>query len=226
MVTTFGNDIVDAYTNGVQVKFIYSRGVRVWPAIPSPSGNNVIYYTTKDGNPLTFSSSPATSAAGSIVSNVYDSTMGVYVLTFQNSVTQIDTSGFEYMTQLETVILPSSVHTINPYAFKGSGLVSIDMPGVDVLSLRAFEDCIYLRQVTIPATCTQMALGVFKNCTILSTVVVLATTPPWMAREDGGGYTQFSGTSQALVILVPGSSLNDYLEADGWSSYSNKITSL
>ena len=226
MVDTFGNNIIGAYTGGVSVVAIYSFGERVWPEYPTPTQYE-IYYTTKNGNPLTFDVQPATGPGRvNLVSNTYDSTKGVYVLTFSNPLSQIATSGFQYKSQLDSVILPSVITTINPYAFEGSGLKTISMPGVSVISLRAFKDCYQMRHVTIPSTCTKMALAVFKDSYNLSDVYVEATTPPEMSQEDGGGYTQFSGTSQALRIYVPAASLNDYLSAAGWSSYSDKIVSL
>lgn len=229
MVVTLGNNIIDAYTGGVQVKAIYSRGVRVWPDLPLNPSSNEFYYTTKDGNPLTFSVSPVSSASGNMLSNTFDAVNGVYVVTFEYGITQISGSAFENMTQLESVVLPSGVDTINSYAFRNSGLTSIVMPGAVVLSQNAFEGCYYLRYITWPSNTgyEKMALGCFRDCISLDTVVVLATTPPLMAQEEGtGSYTQFAGTPATLKILVDGSLVNTYKSAAGWSSYSDKIGSL
>ena len=229
MVVTLGNNIIDAYTGGVQVKAIYSMGVRVWPDLPLNPSSNEFYYTTKDGNPLTFSVSPVTIISGNMISNTFDVVKGVYVVTFESDITQVSTSGFENMTQLESVVLPSGVGTINPFAFRNSGLSSIVMPGAVVLSQNAFEGCYYLRYITWPSNTgyEKMALGCFRDCISLDTVVVMATTPPWLAQEEGtGSYTQFAGTPATLKILVDGSLVNTYKSAAGWSSYADKIGSL
>ena len=69
MVKTFGNDIIDAYTGGVQVIEIYSNGVKVWPVSTPGPANNEIWYTSSDGNVITPDS--RSSFGASIVSNTY-----------------------------------------------------------------------------------------------------------------------------------------------------------
>ena len=52
MIKVLGNNIVNAFTGGNPVNAIYSYGQLVWErSIP----NNVIYYTSSDGNIATSS---------------------------------------------------------------------------------------------------------------------------------------------------------------------------
>ena len=222
MINVFGLEIKSAFTNGTSVKAIYSNGVKVWPTMSDPLPNQ-IFYTTKNGNPLTFTDDAAHGTGGvTLTSHTYDSSNGVYVLTFSDTITQT-WDGWRYQSNLQDVYLPMTVTTINPYNFQQSGLVSISMPGVSVISLQAFELCNHLTRVTIPESCTKIATGAFKDCSVLSEVKVERQWPPEMSQLSGGGYDQFSGTSQALVILVDEFYVGTYKGAAGWSSYSSNI---
>lgn len=48
MVTTFGNNIVGAFTGGQSVEAIYTGSVKVWPSEPVPSGSYYIKWWPKD----------------------------------------------------------------------------------------------------------------------------------------------------------------------------------
>ena len=66
--------------------------------------------------------------------------------------------------------LPASVRTIAPGAFAGvAGISELDLSGVTAIGEYAFAGS-SLRTVTLPATLTELADGVFSGCTSLSNI--------------------------------------------------------
>ena len=79
-------------------------------------------------------------------------------------VTSIGTSAFEGCSNLQSVVLPSSIKTINTDAFYGCvKLGSVNLPeGLTTIGLRAFYNC-NLTEVTIPSTVTSIGNNAFKS---------------------------------------------------------------
>jgi hypothetical protein len=247
MVNTFGNDIIDAYTGGVQVIEIYSNGVKVWPVTPGPA-NNEIWYTTNDNDIIT----PVYNRFGAtLLTNTYSGGKGV--MTFDGPVTQIGQMVFENTNELLTMTLPDTVTSIGAYAFEnceelhtinipsgvkviGANAFSIDttashkgrlrsitIPGVKAISPRVFKNQGIITSVTIPSSVINMGVSAFERCSRLATVIMEPSVPPRMVADGYGAYNQFLDCSSNLQIQVPAASLNDYLTADGWSDYASKI---
>ena len=116
MIKVLGNNIVSAFTGGNPVKEIYAYGEKVWPS--SSSNNNVIYYTSTDGqivqpyrNGSGGSGSDMTAGFGAkILSNTYVDGLGI--IRFDGDVSKVY-FGFIDCSTLRTIILPSSVTELN-----------------------------------------------------------------------------------------------------------------
>ena len=68
---------------------------------------------------------------------------------------------------LETVELPATLKTIEPFAFSASGLKTIVIPESETLTELPefmFHQCPNLQEVTIPATVTSIAKNAFNEC--------------------------------------------------------------
>lgn len=231
MVKTFGNDIINAYTGGVQVKEIYSFGVKVWPVstpIPTPA-NNQIFYTSTDHNTVVpyrdgrgpFDNDYTAGFGARIVSNTYTN---YGIIGFDNDVTKVY-FGFTNKSTLETIKLPSGVDTIGQCAFQFcDNLVSVDMQeGVETIGQSAFYGCSKLQSITIPSTVTSIGWMPFTNSTLLSEVIVKAVVPPTMYTPGSAQDYPFYGCSANLVIKVPASSVTAYQNAPVWSDYASQI---
>lgn len=85
----------------------------------------------------------------------------------------IGTCAFTYSGELETVIIPDSVTQIDYYAFKQSGLKTVDIPrGVTRIEPMLFYKSRSLERVTIPDTVTFIGLQAFYDCTSLGGIVI------------------------------------------------------
>ena len=83
-----------------------------------------------------------------------------------------------------------------------------------------FEGSSYLTEATLPATLTSLGTRAFYNCTHLTTLYSLATTPPTF------GSNALYGTTALEHIYVPTDSVAAYKAKSGWSSFSAKIEAI
>ena len=242
MVTTLGNNIINAYTGGVQVKEIYSFGIKVWPVSTPGPANNEIWYTSSDGNVITPDN--RSSFGASIVSNTYSGGKGV--ITFNGTVTRIGDYAFQDKTTLTSITFPATVTQFGLLSFDGCdgltsppltdsitsagnfvfsfcfGFSSVELPA----SLTVIPKGMFLggsiNNVTVPSTVTEIGSQAFMNHQSL-TVIMEPTVPPTMVLETSSqSYTTFNNNN-TLVIKVPAASLNAYLTAPGWSTYASYI---
>ena len=162
MVNTFGNNIINAYTGGVQVKYIYSNGVQVWPtSVPPTPANNEIFYTSTDETVVIPNMSDIPSGLN-IVSNTYTPGVGG-VITFDSDLGSTWYGMFMNAYKLRTIVLPESVTNISMYSFaECENLESINIPqGVTEIQHYAFRHCHNLQSLTIPASTVTIAEEAF-----------------------------------------------------------------
>lgn len=135
------------------------------------------------------------STVTSIGSRAFEGCVYLTSITIPYGVTEIPDRCFAGCYDLTSITIPSSVTEIGEEAFSSSGLTS----------------------VTIPSSVTSICAAAFVVCDDLSEVIVNSTIPPSLGQDA------FYDTSSSLQIKVPASSLQDYLNAPGWSNYASKI---
>lgn len=86
---------------------------------------------------------------------------------------------------------------------------------------QAFYDLDNLVSVTIPASVTDMETICFGACPALTTVTILATTPPTAHISSASNF--FTLSDALTTITVPKGCGEAYKAADGWSAYADKI---
>ena len=131
--------------------------------------NNEIWYTSDE-----MKLEPTTSSAlnADIESNVWDSTTGKGVITFDAPLTTIGNEAFKRITNttpsnwMTSISLPNSVKTIGNYAFAQCYcLESIIIPdSVTSIGQYAFQSCQAATTVTIGSSVTSIASGAFYGC--------------------------------------------------------------
>ena len=130
-------------------------------------------------------------------------------------VTSIGKYAFANCTYLHSVNLPSSLVTIEDYAFdKCSGLVTMWIPeGVKEVGA-AFRDC-KLLVLVIPSTVTTIDSQFITNIQRLDLLACRATTPPVFSNDTIGDKQVVS----KCRLRVPEESIEAYQKAIGWKEF-------
>ena len=185
--------------------------------LPEPSEpNNVIYYTSTDGNVVT---PYATDVFGAnIISNEYVDGRGVITfdrnvtsignlafysqktlesITIPNSVAEIGPSAFQFCSSLSSVIIPDSVIQIGRLAFYAcGGLVEIIL-GKSVLSIgeQTFDSCTNLTSVLFSDSLVSIGEKAFWNCTRLTSIDL----PNSLERIDSYAFRRCSSLTSMFI---------------------------
>ena len=168
-----------------------------------------------------------------------------------NSVTEIGPLAFENCQNLVTVNIPESVTSIGKSVFKGcislqhfsgkyatqDGLFLINngtlisyalgapnetvtLPeGITEINGYAFWRGSNLTRITIPESVTYIGDRAFCLCSNLTSITILAYNPPVVS-------TSVFDSTNNCPIYVPASSVETYKNAQGWSSYANRIQAI
>lgn len=95
--------------------------------------------------------------------------------------------------------------------------------GVTRIGWYALDNSIYLEEVTIPETVTEIGDVSFAFCYSLQRVYCKPTTPPIAILDDNMGWEAFDCNGYQMQIYVPAESYQDYISAEGWSQYAASI---
>lgn len=112
---------------------------------------------------------------------------------------------------LTRATIPNSITKLPSSVFSGcTSLTSIYLPeGLTVIGTAAFSGCTSLESIVIPSTVTSIESNVFFIMYgKLTTITVLATTPPSLSNTMGWGGT----------IYIPKGTLSAYQGATNWSA--------
>lgn len=122
---------------------------------------------------------------------------------------------------ISAVTVPSNITTLEHGAFKNSAASNYTLnEGLTTIGDMAFYSNNFISAITIPSTVTTFGSQPFVFCTGLTSVTILATTPP--SASSG----IFNRCSNLTAIYVPSGSVNAYKNATGWSGYSNIIRAI
>ncbi len=136
----------------------------------------------------------------------------------------IGENAFEGCTMLDSVVLPSSVHSvysrafnkctaltnitisegvkvIHPYAFLGcSALKKVELPSsLESVGLQIFRDCTGLTEVVIPEGVKCIETSAFSNCSSLTTVKI----PASVSRIEGWAFEDCTGLTSVKMVGFP-----------------------
>ena len=139
------------------------------PSISGQCGDNINY--SFDNNTLTFIGTGDMWEDSEVMSDLKDYKPFIHSVIIQEGITSIKSSAFSDCINLHSIVLPSSLQSINYYAFKGSGLQTVTIPdNVTFIGEEAFAQCMNLTSVTLGNSIQFLSNGVFSNCRNLSSI--------------------------------------------------------
>lgn len=160
-------------------------------------------------------------------------TIGIYA--FQNcsklvlsgggqlkTVTTIGNGAFDSCRGIVGEISLPQVKSIGSAAFSHSGITSIDLTGAPIteISSSTFENMSNLTKITISASVIKFGSKIFLNNSNLSEIHLLSTTPAVLEADA----LKISGNDvYGGIIYVPQGCLETYKNAEGWSTYADRI---
>lgn len=164
------------------------------------------------------------------------------------AVREISDSAFKNHSEIEKIIIPSSVETIGNFAFQycsnltevelnegltfigdssfwGCAFKTINLPNtLKTIYPYAFFTCSKLETITIPQNVEKMTLGTFNACKNLKTVKILSD---YQIQASGTTvYDVFSNCTSLQTVYVPAKHLNYYKTTYPWSNYASKYKTL
>jgi hypothetical protein len=129
--------------------------------------------------------------------------------------------------QISTLIIPSSITTINKYVFEGVSVSEIVI-GDNVTTIEDFAfEWNRATKITIGKNVKTIGAYAFNDTDSYpenADVYIKATTPPTARYNQYGYWTAFDCKYSDRKIYVPRASVSQYKSAAGWSSYANRIS--
>lgn len=120
------------------------------------------------------------------------------------SIEKVGVSAFENAGLIQRVD-SSNLKTLGKNAFKGSQIVSVNLPNIESVDSSVFENCTSLTMVSMPKL-TELSSNVFKNCSALTSVDMQAVT-------SIGSYA-FSGTALKYAFFPQSIEVGTYAFKD------------
>lgn len=110
------------------------------------------------------------------------------------------------------------IETLGNQAFKNTKITSVDMTGAPLAKIddNCFNGCTGLKTVTISENTTTIGRGVFSGCESITEFHLLSKEP---ATVYGSTFTGTDG----YIIYVPKGYVETYKNAEGWSTYADRI---
>lgn len=129
-------------------------------------------------------------------------------------------------TNLRIVVdMPMLSNRLSYETFRGSGITKVTNLGTvtDIGEYCFFANCANLTEIWLPATLRSIARVSMYRCSALTTLVILAETPPTLVARAIDG-------ASGMKIYVPYSAdhsiLDAYKAAENWTTYANNIVEL
>jgi hypothetical protein len=144
-----------------------------------------------------------------------------------STVTSIADFAFTNCTSLASFIIPATVTSIGAYILENTGITSIIVPsnlqnhqnicsnctsltsvtlspGLNNVSLSAFQGCTALRSVVIPTSVTSIDRNAFGGCTSLATITILNKATTFNFAGSGGNPSQqpFLGIANPATVYT------------------------
>ena len=143
------------------------------------------------------------------------------VMNILDGVTSIGSYAFTNLNSITTLNIGSGMTILESTFPSMIGLTAVTIPNtITKIGLTAFYNCYSLKTVIIPSSVTRIESGAFRQCSGLTKVCCLATTPPTMTNNN-----VFESTNNC-PIYVPSQSVSAYKSANNWKTYTSRIQAI
>ena len=139
-------------------------------------------------------------------------------LSLPNTLTTVGAYVFNGANNLSELILPDSITSINAPCLNLYNVINIHLPSNAVFTGSIATTCLFLEELTVPASVTSIPAYGFSNNTSMRAYHFLATTPPALADVNA-----FYNMPSDCVFYVPAESLEAYKTASNWSTYASRM---
>lgn len=139
-----------------------------------------------------------------------------------NLVTVIGSYSFYKWNNLNRIVIPEGVVTIESSAFYNCALSSVIFKQNSMLSRLeggAFYSNKNLKKITLPSKLSYIGGNAFYGCSSLTEITILATTPPTLSNTN-------AISTATTTIHIPKGTLSAYQTATNWSSFASKFVEL
>ena len=177
------------------------------PMIPQRSQipNNQIWYTVTGKTPINIQQG----SGPKIVSNTFDPSNEVYVVTFEEAIYSIPADYFGGKSELKSVVLPNSISSLDDNSFSGCHNLSDISLGMSLgyIGSRVFEGCA-ICTLSLPASLYGVASDAFAGSSIMQFTgdmvaddgISLILTNALVAIAPAGIGTEYSVPAEATTI--------------------------
>ena len=177
------------------------------PMIPQRSQipNNQIWYTVTGKTPIDIQQG----YGPKIVSNTFDQSKDIYIVTFEEDVYSIPADYFGCKVELCSVVLPNSISSIDDYAFSGCYNLSDISLGLSLgyIGSRAFEGCA-IHTLNLPASLhgvnseafTGSSIAQFAGDMVADDGISLILNNTLVAIAPAGIGTEYGVPAEAITI--------------------------
>ena len=143
-------------------------------------------------------------------------------INFPDGLETIGGSAFFGCSSLEKVSLPNTVRTISGNAFDSCTALSEVTLGnqVENIGWEAFQRS-SIREITLPATLRECGQYLFAYCDQLTSITVLAVTPPRIQHDWGSMVPKDKFAT--VTLYVPAGSVDAYRLAAEWKNFKNIV---
>lgn len=118
-----------------------------------------------------------------------------------------------FRSPIKSLIIPSSVVTIEPQALAKTYLISVEIPeGVKELPEALFMGSVFLKSIVIPSSVTAIDGHFIWNCYRLEEIICKSRIPPTFVKNPLDGIMP----GLKIVLKVPKGTVNFYKNAEGW----------
>ena len=132
----------------------------------------------------------------------------------------IGRNAFVGCSHLNNIIIPEGIKSLPQSVFNGATMLqSLSLPSsLEEIGVNAFANCTTLSVITLPEKIRTIENDAFSNCSALTDVYSLASTPPTL--KDG---SPFKNVTDNATLHVKKTAVAAYRGANYWSNFSNIV---